>query len=187
MKIRVIKNDYYEIYNDMPGWLSKDQPKWHYKVYDMWREMHSRVKHPDNKRYSNYKDCEIHPSLDYLSNYANFILNEPNFDLFVNTYDTISWTVDKDIKVKGNRKYYPEFMTLCTKSVNSSEVNTRTKRKPIIGISLHDNSFILYKYILQVEDDGFDPSAVAKCCKGKWKHHKYKGYKWYYLDMNDRG
>ena len=169
------------IYNDMPkGWLyRKTQPKWHYKVYMMWRNMWKRV----------YTELHwfgslIHPSFKYLSNYADWVKTQPRFEDFCTTCDTIKWSVDKDAKYPGNKNYYPEYMTLMLGSDNSKDMITRNgapslkRMKPVIGISLDStNKIILAISIKYVSNYGFDPSAVSKCIRKI--HDSHKGYKWY--------
>ena len=174
------------IENDMPkGWVKgKGQPRWHRLVYDKWVNMHDRVKNPSNPSYPNYKDSKICESLDYLSNYVKFIESQPTFDEFCSTCDKIVWSVDKDIKVKDNKDYYPEFMSLVTRSENSKDRNNRYDysvfNKAIKGTSLKDGSILIFESRNSVREKGFDPGCVTKCCTGERKSHK--GYKWEYLD-----
>ena len=189
---------------DMPrGWKSgKNQPLWHQKVYDMWRKMWIRCYVSTSPSYKYYIDSIIHDDFRIFSNYLKWIQAQPRFEEFCSTCHEITWSVDKDMVYPGNRHYFPEYMTLCTMSENSKDSAHRNKDnlhhlsrndaikgakvqyKPIIGISLTNNNILIYKYTRQAKHDGFDPGAIIKCCKGKWQH--YKGYKWYYLDMNDR-
>lgn len=164
------------IYNDMPkGWKrGKDQPTWHKKVYDMWRHMWARVyTRPD------WFGCLIHPSFKYLSNYVGFIMSEPRFEEFTLTCDKVSWTIDKDAKDPNNRNYYPEYMTLCTKSENTQERNSRrgnpNPKVPIIGIK--GDSVILLKSMFDGDAKRFNNGNISLCLNKKRKTHK--GYKWY--------
>ena len=51
---------------------------------------------------------------------------------------------------------------------------------PVIRISL-DGDTKYYSTSGITSDDGFDPSAITKCCKGIYKTHK--GYSWKYADQ----
>ena len=151
------------IKNDMPkGWIKgKGQPKWHEVVYNMWRDMHRRCKDSTRNDFIHYKDSKICESLDYLSNYVKFIESQPTFDEFCSTCDSISWNVDKDIKVKDNKDYYPEFMSLVTRSENSKDRNNRYDysvfNKAIKGTSLKDGSILIFESRNSVREKGFDP------------------------------
>lgn len=180
------------IYNDMPGYLSRECPKSHKKVYHMWRRMWKRV-------YTEiyWFGSLIHPSFKYLSNYVKWIESQPRFKEFCSTCDKTRWSVDKDSKYPGNKNYYPEYMTLMLGSENSIESinrnghpllkkdvarkNGRKRMKPVLGISLDDSKKIILTIARQdVSKYGFDPSVVGKCIAKKRKHHK--GYKWYKLN-----
>ena len=175
---------------DIPMFLADYQPKWHIKVDKMWHNMWRRV-YTD----FNYFGCQIHPSFKYLSNFVTWLESQPRFEEFCSTCDDVMWCIDKDMVNPGNRNYYPDFMSLTTVSENSKE---RIARKgtslvntpiPIMGISLDNNTILLFKSRNEVRSKGFDQSAVGKACKGKFSKagHIYKKYSWYYLDMNDRG
>lgn len=170
-----------DIINDMPrGWSQgKDSPLWHRKVYDMWRDMWRRV-------YSriHWFGCLIHPDFKYLSNFVEWIMNQPQFEEFCNTCDKISWSVDKDIKDLNNRNYYPEFMTLTTQSENSKERINRCgnsfKKDAISVIGIKHDSIILLNSTLDGKARGFGQSNISKCINKKRKTHK--GYKWYRIN-----
>jgi hypothetical protein len=177
------------IENDMDyGWVAgKGQPKWHEIVWHMWYDMHSRVKDPSSKNYKNYKDCKIDSRFDKLSGYVNCILSQDTFTLFESTCENIRWEMDKDMKVKDNRIYAPEYMTLCTHDENLKEKHNRYKGiklnrpkscKPVIGIG---ELILLFSSRNDVRNKDFDPSAVGKCCNGKYDH-KHKKYKWYFIN-----
>ncbi len=169
------------MFNDMPrGWITgKDQPLWHRRVYGMWKRMWDRVTNVDGEYYENYKDCKIHEDFKYLSNYVDWIIQEPRFEEFCNTCDTISWSVDKDAKQSDNRNYYPECMTLTTNSENVKEMlarkGTRIPKIPVIGIK--DNSMALLKSMSDGDNRGFNRGNIYSCINKRLKTHK--GYKWY--------
>ena len=172
------------IYNDMPrGWIKgKGQPRWHVKVYDMWRDRWRRV-YGD----IHYFGCLIHPDFKFLSKFVEWIMSELVFEEFTKTCDKVMWCVDKDIKYPGNRDYYPEFMTLTTQIENAKERLNRVGNpttfildnpKPKIPvIALGGNKVLLFKSTLDARNKGFVPSHISKCLKGNRKTHK--GYKWF--------
>ena len=161
------------------GW--KSEVLWHRILYDKWYRMWSRV-------YNNidYFGVLIQPKYKYLSGYVEDFQKLENFDLFKD--DPKGWSIDKDIK--GGKHYYFENLSLVSISENTKDRNNRkgcyfsTTKKPIIAISIKDGSFILFNFVRQVIEKGYDPGEVSKCCNNKAKSHK--GYKWYYFDMNDR-
>ena len=174
------------IYNDMGrGWAKgKNQPLWHRKVYNMWRQMWKRV----------YVDVHwfgslIHPSFKYLSNYLDWIESQPSFEDFCTTCGTIMWSIDKDSKCPGNRDYYPEYMTLMPHSDNAKEEynrngipnSTPTPKKPVLGVPLdRAKKVILTISNNEVSNYGFHCGAVSRCASKKLKFHK--GYKWYKIN-----
>ena len=170
------------IYNDISGYLSKYQPRWHKKVYMMWRIMWKRV----------YGDIHwfgalIDPSFKYLSNYAKWVESQPNFEEFCATCNKVRWSIDKDSKCLGNRNYYPEYMTLMTQSENCIERNNRNGNpslkhmKPVIGIPLdRAKKIILTIGCNDVSKYGFNSCNVSSCLANRLKTHKR--YKWYYVN-----
>lgn len=171
------------IKNDMPyGWKRKEL--WRHKAYTMWYGMWRRVN--ENKY---YKDCKIHENFKLFSNFLKWLENEPRFEEFKVTCHEVIWSIDKDSKLKGNRNYYPEFMSLITKSENSIERNTRCgypyrkQMKPVIGFNLSNNVIMIFKSIQDVKNMNFNPRTVFDVCIGKYSQHK--GYKWKYLYVED--
>ena len=166
-----------EVY-DMPrGW--KQQELWRGKAYLMWKSMWRRVFNP-NVKYWN--DCEIWEDFKFFSNFLSWLESQPRFEEFCSTCHEIGWSIDKDMKVKGNKKYFPEFMSLVTKSENSREMlerngNPRPKR-PIIAIS--SSKILLFHYLIEARSYGFNKGNIIRCLKGERKLHK--GYKWKYIN-----
>ena len=167
--------------NDMErGWVNgKTQPLWHKKVYRMWHLMWERV-----YGYENYFGSLIYPKFKYLSEYVKWIESQPRFEEFCSTCHKIMWVIDKDMKVKGNRNYYPEYMTLTTQRENIYEVSTRNKsrfiQRYIVGLA--DNSILLFKSLSDAKVKGFNPCNITLTCKKKQKSHK--GYRWFYVNPN---
>jgi len=167
----------YDKIQDIPDYWIKEE-EWRLSIYRKWRDMWERVKND-----SAYNDCIICHNYIRLSNYFIDIIKLENFDLFKE--NPKGWSIDKDIKIPGNREYKFEALSLVTRSDNSKDMRARNKtpnpRKPIIGISINDNSIIIFDFIRQSEGKGFDPRNIVKCLKGIRKSHK--GYKWYYLNI----
>lgn len=188
--MRVLK---YGQINDMPYEWKKEE-KWHDVLYHMWWGMWERI-------YTNinYFGKTIQPKYKNLSGYLEDIQKLENFDLFKE--NPKGWCIDKDIKGGHLEGYYFEYLSLITKSENSVECNKRTgskqlftkatrekahlnKRRPIIGINIKDGSFLIFDYVRQSEEYGFNPSHIVSCIKGVRKSHK--GYKWeYYKEANN--
>lgn len=163
--------------NDMPrGWANSC--KVNKVITDMWIRMHSRVA---NNKY--YRDCTVCDSWMYLSNFVTWIKSEKNYGELV--ANPKGWTVDKDGLLEGNRIYCPEYCQLITKGDNSRIRNLSydyTSRKPnpkkckVINL----NTAKVYETIKDTKCDGYDPSDVGKCCRGKRK--SVKGHKFMYLE-----
>lgn len=176
--------------NDMPrGW--KREEVWRLYACQMWYNMWERV-----YTHLNYFGCQICHDYRYLSKYIEDIQRLENFDLFKETCEDFSWSIDKDIKIKGNRDYYFEALSLVTRNDNTKytinergnkhllkvdrvEVGRKT-RKPIIGISTLNGSVVLFKYLTESELRNFKSTCISNCLNKRQKTHK--GYKWLYVN-----
>ena len=58
-------------------------------------------------------------------------------------------------------------------------MNSRTKRKPVIGIQY--NSIVLLKSTLEAYNKGFDQGNISRCLKNPKSTHC--GYKWRYINF----
>lgn len=161
---------------DIPiSWLKEEL--WRYNIYEMWKGMWRRV-----SEHRNYKDCSICDRYTRLSNYFTDIPKLDNFEIFKE--NPKGWSIDKDIKIPGNREYKFEALSLVTRSDNSKERQTRNPftpnrpKTPVIGIS--NDSILIFKAIRYAEVLGFSAGTISNCCKGKRPHHN--GYKWYYIN-----
>lgn len=95
----------------------------------------------------------------FLPNLENFPeINHKDENRLNNTIENLEWCT---------RKYNMEYSKLHEKL-----------RKAIIRINPVTNERRIYDCIVNVKLDGYDDSAVSKCCKGKRKMHK--GYIWEY-------
>lgn len=176
------------IYNDMPwGWKTgKDQPYWHYSLFNRWKQMWSRCKDPKHPRYNSYKDCEIDEKYRYLSNYVNDIMRLENFDKLCE--DPSKYDIDKDKIDPNNRCYYFEYLSITTDSENTKERNNRCGNpnpyikdfKPIRGINIDDGSILILMTKEELKKKGFRLSHINECLEGKRKSHCR--YKWEFIN-----
>lgn len=183
---------------DIKNWVSKDAPLWHSRVKSMWRGMWRRCYDPMSGNYKYYVESLICDDFRIFSNFSKWIQAQPRFEEFCNTCHEEHWTIDKDMKKDGNKNYYPEYMTLCTQSDNSKarieakgaamlnpQYSSKLK-KPVIGISINDNTILLFKSAKDASNYLECYSGpITSCCKGN--KPSYMKYKWYYLDIKDRG
>ena len=146
----------------------------------MWINRWNLCKNPKHSAYENYKDCDIDEDFRYLSNFVEWIIQEPLFEEFTKTCNKVKWTIDKDMKEPNNRNYYPECMTLTTGSENTKErinrCGTSKPKIPVIAID-KNNKILLFKSTLDAKDKGFNSGNISKCLNKKLKTHKR--YKWY--------
>ena len=129
-----------------------------------------------------------------LSNYIQDISHLDNFELFkANPY---GWSIDKDIKGGTYIGYYYEYLSLISTKENIQEASIRCdnykvmhnekayskRRKPIMGISLHDNTILLFKSGADAHKFNldFDSSHISKCCNNPKKSHN--GYRWKFVN-----
>lgn len=176
--------------NDMFwGWTSLS--KGNRAIYNMWEKMFYRCY---NKEFlsenPNYKGCSVCDEWFYLSNFIKWIESQPSYTLFLESQK--GYCIDKDTILDGNKLYCPEYCTLMTVSYNTKASHIHsprvfknpTPKKPIIGINIKDNSILLFKSLSDAKENGFNPSNIISCIKGRLKSSK--GYKWFYLYLDDR-
>lgn len=171
------------IENDKPGWTRKDAPLWHSKVKKMWWHMWDRCRNPNRRDYIHYCKSNIYDDFRYLSKYIEWVKTQPRFEEFCLTCHEVTWEIDKDIKKKDNKDYYPEYMTLCPKYENLSDRANRFDYsklgKSLITISIEDGSILIFSSKQDAVRKGFTESSIRKCLSGEFSQHK--GYKWYFL------
>ena len=175
----------YNLINDMPkGWVNgKGQPKWHRVAYDMWRQLWNRCLSDDlHDIRPNYRDCNVCPSWMYLSKFIQWLISQESFSIF--TQEPKGFCIDKDIILRDNKIYCPEYCTLTTIKSNSVDTINRSKTKArisYIGIPLDNKEkIIILRCGLDASKHGFQPSHVRNCSLNRIPHHKY--YKWYRLN-----
>ena len=172
--------------NDMyRGW--RTQSLVNKKIYEMWKHMLIRT-HCDSSysHYEYYKDCTCHPDFLLLSNFINWIQNEPNYSAFEKCPGNHMWTIDKDGIIEGNKEYAPGKIRLITNSDNVRERNERKgnpcylQTKPILSICIKDNKIKYYDSVSQTKIFGFNENAVSKCARKENYRSSHKGHKWFY-------
>ena len=91
---------------------------------------------------------------------------------------------------KGYKWYYKEDYDKLTEEEIKLEISLISNMKTriprgVVGVSLEDsNKKLFYDFISQATKDGFNDSAICRCCKNKLK--MYKGYRWYYKEDYDK-
>jgi hypothetical protein len=78
----------------------------------------------------------------------------------------------KNVRRRENHPFYGKF------GANSHSA------KPVVRVDPVTGETKLYKAKILAKDDGFDVTAISKCCHGKIKTHK--GYKWYFAKDFDK-
>lgn len=111
------------------------------KEYDAWRRMIVRCFNEWYKEnrpaYKVVTCCE--EWLNY-ENYYEWLHSQDNFDKWLNGD---RWAIDKDILVKGNKMYSPEFCCLIPQNVNCLFLKREAERgKYPIGVQLKENGFL---------------------------------------------
>ena len=127
-----------------------------------------------------YKDCTV---CERWLVFANFIEDLPlieGYELWRDNPNT-GVSLDKDIKVQGNKIYSLETCKFVSKSDNAKESIKRTGSyrnppKKVIAISLTETKVLVFQSMTQANKFGFDHSHISKCCQDEQKTHK--GYKW---------
>ena len=107
----------------------KQKTIWVCPYYEKWQQMLVRCydKKYQNK-YPTYKDCTLHPSWLYLSNFKAWVDEQPN-------KDWMSCNLDKDLLVEGNKHYSPSTCVFVDKKVNSFIIDGAAKRgKHMLGV-----------------------------------------------------
>ena len=106
---------------------------------------------------------------------TNNVVNHLDSDHTNNRADNLEWTTIQGnmehAKIKGRMKASNE------KKIRMREALEKYS-KSVIGINLKSGETIRFSHLNDSSNEGFQPSCVCNCCKGKRKTHK--GYRWQY-------
>lgn len=118
--------------------------KIHCEEYQMWSNMIKRCY--DQKRIHKnptYHDVVVDPVWFYYENFYEWIHKQENFEIVRH----LDYGIDKDILVKGNKKYSPDRCTLVPTRVNNLLLKSNTIRGDcLIGVHYHKRN---RKYVAQ--------------------------------------
>lgn len=144
------------------------------KEYSIWkgilRRCYSKIR---NKHQQTYKDVTVCDEWLLYENFYEWLHSQDNFDKWLNND---SWSVDKDILIKGNKIYSPETCCLVPQSVNMLFMNKFSCRGELpIGVSKDSKN--PNKYIVRCSNIdnklvciGFTDSPI----KGFYIYKEYK-------------
>ena len=170
------------IINDLPGFLAKDQPKWHHTLYYKWRDMWRRILGSSSHNDKYYKGCFWDDSLRSLKNFVLFISNDPLFEDFKENPQ--SFDIDKDSRSGDIRGYTQDTIILMYRRDNHIEAlkrNNYNTPMPIIGIG---NKIFLFKCLNDCKKFGFSPGGICSHLKGTYPYPPYKRVWWYKAIIN---
>ena len=98
-------------------------------------------------------------------------VNHIDEDKTNNSSSNLEWTTSKQNSNHG------------TRNERLAKSSGKSRSKKVIGYSLTSTKVIILKSTQQAKKFDLNQSAICACCKGKYcGNHKYKGYRWYYLD-----
>ena len=122
------------------------KPNRHREAYAKWGNMIARCyDERKNKNYRTYKDCTVCNEWHNFQNFAKWYYENKKNN------DNITWDLDKDILVKGNKIYSPEYCSLVPHELNNIMTKRDCKRgQCTIGVCLTKDG----KYLAQVNQDG---------------------------------
>lgn len=122
---------------------------------------------------ANRKKYKIHRLVanTFLPNPNNFpIINHKDKNPSNNSVENLEWC-----SYQYNVNYSKEEQLRGMKN----SIKNKLKRKKV-GQYYYDQLIKIYESIKSVEENGFTPASVSKCCTGKLKSHH--GYQWRYID-----
>lgn len=155
----------------------------HY-LYSRWNAMLHRCYDKNYQCYETYggSGVTVCDEWHYFENYIKDIESLHNSDKLKGN-DSKNWHIDKDIKVKGNKIYSKDTVSIVKSSKNITERNVRCNKKPIIMLDLNDNIIMKFDSLKQATEF-ISPhlkysTNITKCANGKIK--TAYGYKWRYV------
>lgn len=110
------------------------------KEYVLWQNILYRCYSKEYKsKQPTYKDVICCNEWLLYENLYEWVHNQPNFNKWSNNE---SWAIDKDILLKGNKIYSPNFCLLVPQRINNLFTKQDCKRNGLpIGVSMHNGKF----------------------------------------------
>ena len=198
--------------NDMPyGWVSSSPLN--KLIYRLWVGPFKRAGNPNKEsRLNYYNDVSIDMTIwnPFSTWIEQWLKQQPRYQEFLETYDTIKWSVDKEA-IDPTNKVYGVNARLVPLSENSArsnlnidyekrnitegyqryrksdkclaicKANAKAHEKAVIGISVNTNQMLFYYKISDAKKDGFNNVTVV--ASPKYKKSTCKGYKWFYISV----
>ena len=176
--------------NDCKGWSThRNKPKedLKYRIYNLWHHMLMRAYSPKlHKQCPTYKGVTVCERWHRLSNFAEDIVNIPNYELWRDNPRQFM-TLDKDTKIANNKHYCLEACVFLTKQESSRDVFTRcqaatktpeAKRKNVasrmraIICTYPDGTSKKFESMAEAERQGFSRSYIRVCLNKPHRSHK---------------
>lgn len=105
----------------------------------------------------------------------NDVVNHLDSDHTNNRADNLEWTT-----AQGNVEHAVRNGRMKLSSERKKRIQDALwkYRKSVVGINIETGKTLHFSYLNECRNNGFEPSCVCDCCKGKRKTHK--GYRWMY-------
>jgi len=115
------------------------------KEYRLWKDVLERCYNPNfHKKRPNYADVKMHSDWHNFQNFATWV--EKNFNHSVME----GWSMDKDLKVKGNKIYSPETCIFIPIPINNIFVKIKRKSGLPRGVCKTKNN----RYVSKIKTNG---------------------------------
>lgn len=127
------------------GILGDKHPSWKdgkvIKEYAAWKRILQRCVDDHYQKFQpTYKECMVCKEWLYYPNFYEWLHAQPNFDKW---FTKNRWAIDKDILMKGNKIYSPEYCCIVPQSVNSLFVKRNADRGEMpIGVHEQNGRFL---------------------------------------------
>lgn len=192
LMVKPYKSDYY---NSKGGYRTRQPPNnKKTKACQLWENIKNRCEYlpiKDELRFGKYSDVDSCPEWKDFQNFAKWFEEINNAGYFHE-----GWQLDKDLLVKGNKIYCPEFCTFLPEDINKA-LNTKSrnrgelplgicyaydshnkvvnKRNIQVTFACKNSEFALKLYMLASEiEEGF---ALYKEAREKYIRHLAETYK----------